>query len=145
MERAMRSVPVWRPGFRRRSRPEPHRGTGSATRREDEPSSWSGALGAARRLAGELDQGLEDSRLLLGAEDQEAVIPLRRLLETGWAAGLDSHLPARREVEVAPIAEHGVKHTGKVPGRPVVRRRDVSDVSLGQRVVRDVMEVALDA
>src|SRR5947207_2005795 len=56
------------------------------------------ALDSARRLAGELDQGLEHARRLLGPEDQIVMASLRHLLEPRDAVGLDGHPPARREV-----------------------------------------------
>ena len=97
------------------------------------------------RLTGKLDQGLEHARLLLGAENQVRVRAAGGLLESARSIRGDRDPAAWRNVEVAPIAQHGEEHGGQVPGRPVVRRRDVADVGLGQRMVRHVAVIALDA
>ena len=110
--RSMQSGDAARPGAASRRRTAAagqrrRRGAGSATRRrEDEPVVHGREPSTRRRrLAGELHQGLEHARLLLGPQDQVAVASLRRLLEPREAVGLDGHLPGRRKVEIAAVAE----------------------------------------
>ena len=51
----------------------------------------------ARRLAGKLHQGLEYARLLLGPENQVAVVSLGRFLKPREAVGLDGDGSRRRK------------------------------------------------
>jgi hypothetical protein len=82
-----------------------------------------------RRLAGKLDQGLEHARLLLGPEYQIRVKALRSFLEAARPVLVDRRPAAWGNVEVATVAQHSEEHGGEVPRRPVMRWRDIVNVS----------------